>query len=95
MLEKKKWAYPKAFTDRFGTYLFANQVALGIRDVLYENLVGVTHIVGDRKISMFDLAKMTTPDIEPMIMDDYCGPNLTIDMSLSSEHWKKYSIEDL
>jgi len=30
---KKKWPYPKAFTDRFGTYLFADGVAQGIKDV--------------------------------------------------------------
>jgi len=30
---KKKWPYPKAFSDRFGTYLFAEEVAQGILDV--------------------------------------------------------------
>ena len=93
-VSRKKWPYPKAFTDRFGTYLFANQVALGIKDVLNENLQGIVHIVGDKKISMFELAKLTTPDIEPITMNDYCGPPLTIDMSLDTKYWKKYDIEN-
>ncbi len=89
---RKKWSYPKAFTDRFGTYLFANQVAQGISDVLNEDLNGIVHIVGDKKISMFELAKLTIPDIHSMTMNDYSGPHLTIDMSLDSKRWKKYKI---
>jgi dTDP-4-dehydrorhamnose reductase len=91
---KQKWPYPKAFTDRFGTYLFADQVALGINDIIKENIQGVVHIVGKKKISMFELAQLTTPDIKPMTLEDYSGPNLTIDMSLDSEVWKKYDIEE-
>ena len=90
---RKKWPHPKAFTDRFGTYLFADQVALGINDIIKENTQGVVHIVGNKKISMFELAQLTTPDIKPMTLEDYSGPNLTIDMSLDSEIWKKYDIE--
>jgi len=30
---KQKWMYPKAFTDRFGTYLFAENVASGIKEI--------------------------------------------------------------
>ena len=93
-IAKKKWPYPKAFTDRFGTYLFANHVALGIQDVLNENLFGIVHIVGNKKISMFELAKLTTPSIKEMTINDYSGPPLTMDMSLDTEIWKKYSIED-
>ena len=92
-VSRKKWPYPKAFTDRFGTYLFANQVAVGIKDVLNENLQGIVHIVGDKKISMFELAKLTTSDIQSMTMNDYTGPSLTIDMSLDTKYWKKYDIE--
>jgi len=89
---RKPWPYEKAFTDRFGTYLFANQVANGILDVLKEKLTGIIHIVGDKKISVFELAKMTTPNIKPMTINDYSGPPLTMDMSLNSERWKKYTI---
>jgi len=91
-IARKKWPYPKSFTDRFGTYLFGNQVASGIKDVLEENLKGIIHIVGNKKISMFELAKLTTPDIQPMTMNDYSGPPLTMDMSLDTKRWKKYNI---
>jgi len=93
-IARKKWPYPKAFTDRFGTYLFANQVALGIKDVMNENLQGIIHIVGDKKISMFELAKMTTPNIESMSLTEYLGPKLTKDMSLDTKRWRKYDIND-
>ncbi len=89
---RKKWPYPKAFTDRFGTYLFADQVALGIKEIIAEKTQGIIHLVGDKKISMFELAKITTPDIQPMTLDDYSGPKLTIDMSLDTNIWKKYSL---
>ena len=41
---------------------------------------------------MFELAKYTTNDIEPMTVDEYSGPDLTIDMSLDTKRWKKYNI---
>ena len=89
---RKKWPYQKAFTDRFGTYLFSDQVAQGIFDVYTSNLDGIVHVVGDRKISMYELAKLTTPEIQPMTMSDYVGPHLTVDMSLDTERWKKYRL---
>lgn len=91
---KTKWPYPKAFTDRFGTYLFANGVAQGIKDVQEEHLTGIVHVVGDKKISVYELAKMTTPDVQPMTIKDYTGPKLTMDMSLDTERWKKYKISE-
>lgn len=93
-ISKEKWPYPKAFTDRFGTYLFSDQVAEGIKDVQKENLQGIVHIVGDRKISMFELAKLTTPNVEPMTITDYSGPRLTMDMSLDTIRWKKYKLSN-
>ena len=92
---KKKWPYSGAFTDRFGTYLFADKVAYGIKELCENNLDGVIHIVGDKKISMFDLAKITTPDVKSITLSDYTGPPLTIDMSLNTERWKKYKLEGI
>ena len=89
---KKSWPYDKAFTDRFGTYLFADQVANGIYEIIKEKLTGIVHIVGDKKMSVFELAKLTTPNIKPMTIDDYVGPKLTMDMSLDTKRWKKYRI---
>jgi dTDP-4-dehydrorhamnose reductase len=92
---KTRWPYPKAFTDRFGTYLFADDVAKGIYDVQKENMSGCVHIVGDKKISMFELARMTTPQVQPMTIKEYSGPRLTMDMSLDTERWKKYKISSV
>ncbi len=89
---RKKWPYPKAFTDRFGTYLFSDQVAHGIFDVYSDDLNGIVHVAGNKKISMYELAKFTTPEIQPMTMNDYVGPRLTIDMSLDTKRWKKYTL---
>lgn len=91
-VSRKPWPYPKAFTDRFGTYLFSDVVAEGIKDIVKENLTGVIHIVGDKKLSMFELAKLTTPSIESMTINDYSGPKLTMDMSLDTTRWKKYRL---
>ena len=43
-------------------------------------------------MSVFELAKLTTPNIQPMTISDYVGPKLTMDMSLDTERWKKYKI---
>ena len=90
---KQKWMYPKAFTDRFGTYLFAENVASGIKEIFDANIEGTIHIVGDKKLSMYDLAKISTPSIKPMTIDEYQGPPLTMDMSLDTERWKKYTLK--
>lgn len=92
---KEKWPHPKAFTDRCGTYLFAEDVARGIKNVLDEKLTGIVHIVGDKKFTMFELAKLTTPNIQPITLKEYSGPPLTVDMSLDTIRWKKYKISEV
>jgi len=92
---KEKWRFPQAFADRFGTYLFAEDVARGIDDVIKSKLQGIVHICGNRKLSMLELARITTPDVQPMTMSGYVGPRLTIDMTLDTIRWKKYEISRL
>ena len=89
---RKPWSYPEAFTDRFSTYLFADQVAKAIVELLAENFNGILHITGDKKISMFELAKLTTPNVKPITLENYSGPTLNVDMSLDTKRWKKYKI---
>ena len=89
---REKWRYPKAFADRFGTYLFADDVAKAIREVAEEKMEGILHVVGDRRLSMFELARITTPDVQPMTMDSYHGPPLTVDMTLRSERIPPFKI---
>tara|TARA_B110000196_G_scaffold56257_1_gene46560 strand:- start:529 stop:1248 length:720 start_codon:yes stop_codon:yes gene_type:complete len=89
---RKKWPYEKAFTDRYGTYLFADDVAAGIKEIFESKQKEIIHLVGDKIYSMYDLAKITTPDVKPMTLQDYSGPHLTINMTLDSLKWKKYKI---
>lgn len=91
---KKQWRYPKAFIDRFGTYLFADNVAKGIFDVYKKKDRGIIHIVGDRKMSMYELALLAgSKNVGKMTLAEYEGPPLTINMSLSTKRWKKYKIK--
>lgn len=89
---KKQWEYPKAFTDRFGTYLFADNVAQGIFDVFSEKKNGIIHVVGDKRLSMYELAKLTGSEVGKITLEEYAGPSVTVDMSLSTKRWKKYKI---
>ena len=91
---KEPWKYPKAFVDRFGTYLFSDGVAKGIFEVIEKKEKGIIHIVGDKRMSMYELVKLAgLENVGKMTMDEYEGPPLTIDMSLSTKRWKKYKIE--
>ena len=91
-ISKEKWPYEKAFTDRYGSYLFVNDVALGIKEIYESKQKGTIHLVGDKIFSMYELAKITTPEIKPMTLEDYSGPHLTMNMTLDSINWKKYKI---
>ena len=88
---REKWKYEKAFIDRFGTYLFADELALAIKDMIDRGLTGLVHLTGEKKLSMFELARITTPDIKPMTMDEIDIP-LPRDMSLRSERVKPYRL---
>ena len=91
---KEQWKYPKAFVDRFGTYLFSEGVAKGIADVCEKKETGIIHIVGDKRMSMYDLAILAgSKNVSKMTLDEYDGPPLTVDMSLSTNRWKKYKIK--
>lgn len=89
---REKWPYPKAFTDRYGTYLLASDVASAVKSIVQQKLTGIVHVCGDKKMSMFELAKITTPNIEPMTLSEYHGVQLTVDMSLSSIRIKPFKI---
>jgi len=90
---KKQWKYPKAFIDRFGTYLFTEQAAKGIFDVCKKKEKGIIHITGDKRMSMYELVLLAgSKNVGKMTLGEYQGPPLTIDMSLSTKRWKKYKI---
>jgi len=90
---KGQWKYPKAFVDRFGTYLFADDVAKGISEVVSKRENGIIHIVGDKRMSMYDLAVLAgSKGVGKMTLAEYHGPPLTADMSMSTKRWKKYKM---
>lgn len=89
---REKWPYPRAFTDRYGTYLFASDVASALKSIVQKKLDGIVHVCGEEKMSMFELAKITTPDIKPMTLSEYHGVPLTVDMSLNSTRIKPFKI---
>lgn len=89
---REKWPYSKAFVDRYGTYLFADDLAEAMKTVVTDRFSGVLHVCGDRKISMFDLAKMNSPDVQPMTLSEYKGPPLTVDMSLKSIRTRAFKL---
>lgn len=91
-VDRAPWKYPKAFTDRYGTYLFADDVAYGISQHLEK--IGIVHICGDKRMSMFELAKLVSPDVLPMMMEEYNGPAICRDMSLISARVAPLKIGD-
>jgi dTDP-4-dehydrorhamnose reductase len=89
---KEKWPYPRAFVDRYGTYLFASDVAAAVKSVVQQKLIGVVHVRGEERMSMYELAKITTPTVKPMTLAEYQGVPLTVDMTLSSVRLKPFKI---
>ena len=102
----KKWPHSKAFKDRFSNYLFAHDLARGIKDTI--ELVEqdeiswsqTLHIVGSKNMSMFELAKLCpdSEDVQPFTLKEYYKENpnalkLTENMSLETiRHSKKYDL---
>jgi dTDP-4-dehydrorhamnose reductase len=80
---RKPWPYPKAFTDRIGNYLFADKVASEI--IRRRNRFGLEHVIGKRDLTMYELAKQVSPEVEPMTMKEYNGnARLTMNMTMRS-----------
>lgn len=89
------WEYEKAFTDRFWTYLFAQWVAKAMKEYLSDNKwQNLIHICWERKISMYEYAKLWWSDVWKLTLDDYKWVNLTRDMSLITKNWHTYKIEN-
>lgn len=91
-VSREKYPYPKAFKDRKSMYLFADVLAEEIKKVVEEEKTGFVHIVGDKVMSMFDLAKITRPDVLPITLENYYKENpdsckLTKGMILGSNTW--------
>ncbi len=88
---REKWPFPKAFVDRFGTYLYSDQVASIISKNLNIFNHKIVHICGNKKFSMYQLAKMSNSEVGKMTMEDIDLP-LTKDMSLISKYIDPYDL---
>lgn len=88
---REPWPYPQAFVDRYGTYLYADDVARAIQDLTSRRLTGLVHLTGADKLSMFELARLTTPSVQPISMQEVSLP-LTIDMTLTSVRLPPYRL---
>lgn len=85
-IERGLWPYPKAFTDRYATYLYSDQAAKAIADAVKQRKTGLIHICGDEKLSMLEFARIMDPKVEPMTLSEYSTPpHLTKNMALASE----------
>lgn len=82
---RQKYPYPKAFIDRHAAYLFSDDLAAAIKQVIGEGIRGTVHICGEERLSMFDFAKITNPEVQPTTLEDYVGPPLPVDMTLRSK----------
>jgi len=89
---KGKWPYEKAFIDRFGTYLYTDDVVRAIKDVIEHKLTGIVHICGDKKLSMYEFAKLSDPNVGKITLKDYKGVELPKDMSLITKVWHPYKL---
>lgn len=82
-VEKAKWRYEGAFVDRYSTAVFADTLAKAIKEVMQKKTTGLLHLTGKKKISHFDLARITTPEVKPIKLSDVDIP-LPRDQSLAS-----------
>jgi len=89
------WEYEKAFTDRFWTYLFAQWVAKWMKEFLENDKWNqVIHICWDKKISMYEYAKLWWSKVWKFTLNEYTWAWLTKDMSLITKNWHTYKIEN-
>jgi dTDP-4-dehydrorhamnose reductase len=82
--ERGKWKHPRAFGDRYGTYLYPDQVAARAVELLDSQQTGLVHICGDRRLSMLEFARLTDDKVGAMSLEEYEGPAVTVNMSLTS-----------
>lgn len=88
---RARWRYQGAFSDRYGTYLFADELAYVIAQLPSSGLRGVVHIAGEERLSMLELARITTPEVEEITLGT-TDLTLSPDMSLGSERIRRFPI---
>ena len=96
---KEKYEYPKSFSDRYSNYLMDTDLAKAIKDVVEAKPMGIIHLVGSKRLSMYELSQRcdNAKDVQPTNLEEYYknnpnSPKLTQNMMLVSTRWKKYKI---
>jgi len=91
---REPWPHPKAFTDRFGTYLYADDVADALKEIVGKGITGVVHVCGDRRMSMHELAKLSTPGVGETTLAELGSEAVKLpkDMSMITKVWHPYRL---
>ena len=92
-VKRGPWPHKKAFSDRYGTWLYADQLANQILGLIYLKATGIIHVCSSKKMSMLELAKQYSPNVKPLTLKEYYkenpeSPHLTKDMSLRTYYQK-------
>ena len=88
------WKPEKAFTDRFGTFLYSDVVAKAVKELIERKYRGIVHVCGSRKLSMYELATLSNPAVARISLQDIDGKlMLPKDMSLITRSWFTYELE--
>lgn len=88
----RDWKPDRSFTDRFGTYIYSDTVARAIGELVARRRKGIVHVVGSKKLSMYELAKLSNPNVLPITTFDLNIKGLPKDMSLASNKWPVYDL---
>lgn len=91
-VRRGEWPHANAFTDRFGTYLYTDDAAVAIKEVVDKRVTGIVHICGDRVMSMHELAALSNKKVGRTSLDKYAGVPLPKDMSLVTDRWHPYKL---
>lgn len=82
-VERAKWRYPGAYDDRFSTCVFSDTLSEAIAEHVKRKETGLLHLTGKRRVSHYELAQITTPEVKPIKLVDADIP-MPRDQSLKS-----------
>ena len=94
------YKHPKAFIERYGNFIFSDQLAFGIKEIIDSNKTGIFHLGGNKVISMFEVAKRcpNSAHVEPLTIQEFQKENpdarkLPKFAVIKSTRWKEYDID--
>ena len=86
-VNRGKWKYPQAHTNRFGRNIYVDEFADAI--IKKRDKTGIVHVVADKITSLYEKAKEEDPEVKPIEFNqdlyvENTPIHLTINMTLSS-----------